>query len=166
MLDGTWEAARRMYGRNPCLQALPAVCLPLSPPSSSSSSYSSSSSKEEKEKERKDREWLTRPPLFTIRKEPPDALLKGGRSTAEAVALALYLLGEEAVGGWVVEGVKRSNAMQVALMDPSKVRHRRERKGYVPNLYGGGEEEEEEEKGSVPVLYREEEEEEEEGGVT
>lgn len=91
VLDGTWEAVRRMYASNKCLHALPTICLPL--PSSLPASPPSLFSPAEEEQHL----WLARPPIFTIRKEPPEALGKGGRSTAEAVALALFLLGEKKV---------------------------------------------------------------------
>eukprot|EP00624_Nannochloropsis_granulata_P006820 evm.model.NODE_5207_length_48865_cov_35.227627.6 len=72
--------------------------------------------------------------------EPPKVLGKGGRSTAEAVALALFLLGEKKVAEAIIEAVRRANGMQLSLTDPAKVRHRRERKGYIENLYSGSRE--------------------------
>lgn len=142
VLDGTWESARRMYARNKCLHALPTVCLPL--PSSLSSplpslTLSTSSTSQTDEEEREQHAWLVRPPIFTVRKEPPEVLGKGGRSTAEAVALVLFLLGgEKRVAEVIIEAVRRANGLQLSLTDPAKVRHRRERKGYIENLYTVG----------------------------
>lgn len=102
------------------------------------------------------RSWLACPPLFTIRKEPAPLLGRGGRSTAEAVALALALVSlsssSSGVGGkeqqqqqrlrWraaaraIRSVVQAANGLQLALMDPATVRHRTDRPGYVPNLYG------------------------------
>jgi len=141
VLDGTWESARRLYARNKCLHALPTVCLPL--PSSLPSSIPSptlpfSSTLPDLDKEERELQaWLARPPIFTVRKEPPKALGKGGRSTAEAVAFVLFLLGEKNVAEVIIEAVRRANGMQLSLTDPAKVRHRRERKGYMENLYSG-----------------------------
>ncbi|EWM22230.1 hypothetical protein Naga_100724g1 [Nannochloropsis gaditana] len=78
------------------------------------------------------------PPVFTVRKGPADLVRKGARSTAEAVALALRWLGGEDVAQAVLRGVQAANVMQLSLMDPATVRHRREREGYVENLYTQG----------------------------
>jgi hypothetical protein len=145
VLDGTWESARRMYTRNTCLHGLPTVCLPLpsSLPSSVPSPAPSSPSTPRTDgiADIDERQiWLSRPPIFTVRMEPPKVLGKGGRSTAEAVALALFLLGEKKVAEAIIEAVRRANGMQLSLTDPAKVRHRRERKGYIENLYSGSRE--------------------------
>lgn len=145
VLDGTWESARRMYTRNTCLHGLPTVCLPL--PSSlpfpvPSPTLSSSSTPRASGTDGIDEQliWLARPPIFTVRKEPPKVLGKGGRSTAEAVALVLFLLGEKQLAEAIIEAVRRANGMQLSLTDPAKVRHRRERKGYIENLYSASHE--------------------------
>lgn len=100
---------------------------------------------EEGEDDAEVRAWLAALPLFTIRKEPAPLLGKGGRSTAEAVALSLALVPaptSEAKGRWraaaraIRDVVKAANDVQLALMDPATVRHRRERPGYVADLYG------------------------------
>lgn len=141
VLDGTWESARRMYARNKCLHALPTVCLPLPsslPSTLSSRTLHSSSMSQTDDEERELQAWLARPPIFTVRKEPPEVLGKGGRSTAEAVALVLFLLGNKKLAEVIIEALRRANWMQLSLTDPAKVRHRRERKGYVDNLYAVG----------------------------
>lgn len=65
---------------------------PLIPPPSNAATNTDAQTEDDEEEEEELRAWLRCPPLFTIRKEPAPLLGKGGRSTAEAVALALALL--------------------------------------------------------------------------
>ena len=113
VLDGTWDGARRLLSRSQILQSLPRAFIPES--------------------------YLTTS-LFKARKAP-SASVNGARSTAEAVASEL-----ECIEGEVSSTPVRTLRAAVHEMSELQLqfirekgkdggKHRKERKGYVDNLY-------------------------------
>lgn len=113
VLDGTWDGARRLLSRSQTLQSLPRAYIP--------EPYISTS-------------------LFKARKAPSTSI-NGARSTAEAVASALECIEGEASLTSVqalraaVHEMSESQLRFIREKGQNGGKHRKERKGYVDNLY-------------------------------